>query len=391
MTALVCQHFTAGRCRSCRLLEFSPAEAREKQLSSLQELLKFRVELNPPVWCRAPAGSRIRGRLAVAGTIEEPVFGFFNDQQQVIPAADCPLHHPLLTAITGWLADFVKAARLEPYSAESDRGELKFVVLTASPSSGKLMVQWVLRSQEAVDRIRSVWRRLSAVERSGVSVMSAGIQPRRSTQMICDVDLPISEERSLRVDYPQPRLSLLVPAGGFVQTNYEIAGELYAAARVRLEALRPRKVLDLYCGSGGFSFIAAECGAEVLGVDVSAASVACADALAREQSLRAEFLHCAAGASDVENRAGRVDVVICNPPRAGLEESAISLVQQLAPECLLYSSCNPVTLQRDLNRLGDMYEVVWVQPFDMFPGTTHWEVLCEARLRSPEKIGSDFS
>jgi 23S rRNA (uracil747-C5)-methyltransferase len=381
MTELDCHHFAAHRCQSCSLLELSPSAARQRQLQVLQQTLQA-APILPPVWCRQPAGSRIRARLAAAGTTAQPVFGFFNDRQQVVHADDCPLHHQLLTSAISWLSAFVTAARLEPYSPENDRGELKFVVLTASPSAGQLMVQWVLRSREAVDRIRSAWRKLSAEQRGCVSVMSAGIQPRRSSRMMCEVDLPISAEQRLRVTYPQPALALMVSPGGFIQTNYEIAGELYAAAERTLQTIRPRRVLDLYCGSGAFAILAARCGARALGIDVTEASIACAEVAATEQQLAAEFRQCPAGAVQIEDINDPFDVVICNPPRAGLDDATVEVLRRLSPRAILYSSCNPATLARDLQRLEDVYQPVEFQPFEMFPGTEHWEVLCTARLRS---------
>jgi 23S rRNA (uracil747-C5)-methyltransferase len=382
MTELACHHYAAHRCMSCSLLELSSQAARERQQLLLEQTLGSLAPIRHPVWCRNPAGSRIRARLATAGTAQQPIFGFFNDRRQLVAADDCPLHHPQLTHSIGWLSDFVAAARLEPYSPETDRGEVKFVVLAFSPSAGQLMVQWVLRSREAIDRIRSVWRKLAIEQRGNVSVMSAGIQPKRSTQTVCEIDLPVSDEQMLRVTYQQPRLSLMVSPGGFVQTNYEIAGELYAAADRTLQDLHPRHVLDLYCGSGAFALLAARCGAKTLGVDVTASSIACANAAATEQHLPARFCQSPAAALQFDDLNEAFDVVICNPPRAGLDDATVELLRRLAPSSILYSSCNPATLARDLQRLSDQYQAEDFQPFEMFPGTEHWEVLCQARLRS---------
>jgi len=382
MTVLDCHHFSAQRCRSCSLLDLSAEHARQRQLQVLSDALSGLCQSVSPVWCQTPTGTRIRGRLAVAGSADSPVFGFFNDDHQVVPAADCPLHHSLMTDSLGWLQHFVKAARLEPYSPETDRGELKFIVLTASPSAERLMVQWVLRSRESLDRIRSVWRRLSAVERGSVAVMSAGVQPKRSSQMICELEFSISDQHLLELEWAEPPLSLFIAPGSFVQSNYQIAGALYAAAGAALQQLRPRRVLDLYCGSGAFALLAAQANAEVLGVDVSASSIACARAAAARLKLPAEFRSCPAGTLQSSEFSQRFDVVICNPPRGGLDAATMKLLRELAPATILYSSCNPTTLARDLHHLSDRYAAAWMRPFEMFPATTHWEVLCQASVLS---------
>lgn len=382
MTVLDCHHFAAHRCRSCSLLDLSAEQARQRQLQILRDALPALCESVSPVWCNTPAGTRIRGRLAVAGSADSPVFGFFNDDHQVVPAADCPLHHPLITGSLEWLQHFVSAAKLAPYSPETDCGELKFIVLTASPSAGRLMVQWVLRSRESVDRIRSVWRKLSGVDRGSVAVMSAGVQPKRSSQMTCEVDFSISDQQMLEIAWAEPDVSLFVAPGSFVQSNYQIAGALYAAAAARLQQLRPRRVLDLYCGSGAFALLAAQIHAEVLGVDVSTSSIECARASATRHKLPAEFRVCPAGTLRCSEFSHRFDVVICNPPRGGLDTATVNLLRELAPATILYSSCNPSTLARDLQRLSDCYAPAWMRPFEMFPATAHWEVLCQASVLS---------
>jgi 23S rRNA (uracil747-C5)-methyltransferase len=382
MTVLDCHHFAAQRCRSCSLLDLSAEQAHQRQLQVLRDALPALCEFDSPVWCNTPGGTRIRGRLAVAGSADSPVFGFFNDDHKVVPAADCPLHNSLITDSLEWLQQFVRAARLEPYSPETDRGELKFIVLTASPSAGQLMVQWVLRSRESVDRVRSVWRRLSVVERGCVAVMSAGVQPKRSSQITCEVDFSISDQQMLEIAWTEPAVSLFVAPGSFVQSNYQIAGALYAAAAAKLQELRPRRVLDLYCGSGAFALLAAQTHAEVLGVDVSPSSIECARAAAARHNLPAEFRVCPAGTLQSSEFPQRFDVVICNPPRGGLDTATVNLLRELEPASILYSSCNPTTLARDLQLLSDRYAAAWMRPFEMFPATTHWEVLCQASVLS---------
>jgi len=382
MTVFDCNHFTAHRCRSCSLLELSSDQARQQQLQVLRDSLSGVSEFDSPVWCTAPTGSRIRGRLAVAGSCQAPVLGFFNDEHTVVPAADCPLHHPLMTNSLEWLRHFISAAMLEPYSPHTDRGELKFIVLTASPSTGQLMVQWVLRSRESLDRIRGVWRRFSANQRGSVAVMSAGLQPKRSSQIHCEADYPVSDTQSIEITYPEPSISLFVASGSFVQSNFEMAGTLYSEAAKRLQQLAPRRVLDLYCGSGAFSLLAARTGATVLGIDVSVASIDCARHAATQQRLSAQFRACPAGSLQRAEFPDDLDVVICNPPRSGLDPATVNLLRELSPAVILYSSCNPATLVRDLQRLAGHYAPAWMRPFEMFPRTRHWEVLCQADLRN---------
>jgi 23S rRNA (uracil747-C5)-methyltransferase len=370
-----CQHFSARRCQSCDHLPLTFAGSVSQKQNLLAQLFPG-VSLQPLQHCSDPNGSRIRARMAVDWKQSSPTFGFFDQQQRVVPVEDCPLHHPLISQAVPFLREFLLRARLTPFDPDHNTGELKFAVLTAAPDSESLMIQWVLRSQEAVSRIRSAWRRLSLADRGCVRVMGIGIQPLRTSQIAAELELNVSEESSLRIRFGQ--LSLFFGPGSFIQTNHEMAARLYQAAGQRIAAGVPGPVLDLYCGAGGFGLMAASHGRAVLGLEKSAAAVENARRAAVEMGFTAEFRQCSLESEqDLLNQSSGFSTVICNPPRRGLDAASLELIQRLAPQRLLYSSCSPQTLARDLRLLAGNFRPVWMQGFDMFPLTEHFEVLCE--------------
>lgn len=375
-----CQHFSARRCQSCDHLPLTFAGSVSQKQNLLAQLFPG-VSLQPLQHCSDPNGSRIRARMAVDWKQSSPTFGFFDQQQRVVPVEDCPLHHPLISQAVPFLREFLLRARLTPFDPDHNTGELKFAVLTAAPDSESLMIQWVLRSQEAVSRIRSAWRRLSLADRGCVRVMGIGIQPLRTSQIAAELELNVSEESSLRIRFGQ--LSLFFGPGSFIQTNHEMAARLYQAAGQRIAAGVPGPVLDLYCGAGGFGLMAASHGRAVLGLEKSAAAVENARRAAVEMGFTAEFRQCSLESEqDLLNQSSGFSTVICNPPRRGLDAASLELIQRLAPQRLLYSSCSPQTLARDLRLLAGNFRPVWMQGFDMFPLTEHFEVLCELEQTS---------
>ena len=193
-----CTHFAAARCRSCELLPLGVSGSADSKQSLLLQLFPD-VSLQPMQFSSTPAGSRIRARLAVNWQSSPLTFGFFDQQQRIVPIADCPLHHPLISAAVPFLAEFIQQARLSPYDPDQDSGELKFVVLTAAPDSSQLMVQWVLRSQESISRIRSLWNRLSQSGQTTVHVMGAGIQSQRTSRIGADLEFSISQTQQLEI------------------------------------------------------------------------------------------------------------------------------------------------------------------------------------------------
>jgi len=369
-----CEHFQSQRCRSCSLLDTTYEATLQHKQDALTQLFP-ETQILPFVPCQNVAGSRIRAKLAVTGTLDNPQIGFFDDHQTLVAVDDCPLHHELINEFTQRLPSIIRETRLTPYDKQMDRGELKFVVLTCSPTHLQLMVQFVLRSREAVDRIRSLWRRISDSGKQAIAVMSINLQPVRSSTITGAEEIPISEPRNLPIRFGDT--DLLFGPQSFLQTNYEIAAALYSAAGRMIQQHAAENVLDLYCGVGAFSLTVCSQARSVTGIDISCNAIACADEAARRnQRHNAQFLcrsldQFTASELTVHN----FDTIICNPPRRGLDIASVTLIQTLKPRMLLYSSCNPVTLRRDLQLLASDYQLCHLQPFDMFPFTHHCEVL----------------
>jgi 23S rRNA (uracil747-C5)-methyltransferase len=373
-----CEHFQSHHCRSCSLLDNTYEATLEQKTGVLRQLFPDAL-IQPFAQCRDVAGSRIRAKLAVTGTFEQPQLGFYDDQQKIVAVDDCPLHHPLINEFTQRLPAIIRETRLAPYDMQTDRGELKFIVLTCSPTHRQLMVQFVLRSREAVDRIRSFWRRMTDEGKQLVAVMSINLQPVRSSTISGSEEIIISDQATLPIRFGDTEL--LFGPQSFMQTNYEVAAALYAAAGSVFQEYPAEHLLDLYCGAGAFSLTVGEHAHSVLGIDVSANAIACAtEAAIRNNRTNAQF-HCRSLEAITSDRlAGSdFDSIICNPPRRGIDAATVALIQTLKPQLLVYSSCNPATLQRDVQRLSKDYQIEQLQAFDMFPFTGHFEVLAMLR------------
>jgi len=206
------------------------------------------------------------------------------------------------------------------------------------------------------------------------------------------------EERALKGDgLLVERLAGLefeVRANAFLQTNSRQAERLYAAALDAAEIGSGDTVLDLYCGTGTLTLMAARRGLEAVGVESAPDAVACAERNAARNGVK--------NARFVEGESRRVlrewaqrrreggprpDVVIVDPPRAGLHPRVVQRVAELHASRVVYVSCNPATLARDLRGFTGLgYALDAVMPFDMFPHTPHIE--CVARL---SRVGATSS
>ena len=402
--AASCALHDAGTCRSCPHLSLPMPDQLAAKQSRVAALLAEHVpaELWQAPAASAPTGFRNKAKMAVAGTAAHPTLGILDGAGCGVDLRTCPLHVPAIEAALPVLADLVTELGLRPYDVPTRRGELKYVLVTASPDDD-LMVRFVLRSRRYLERLRAavpdLHRRLPQLAVAAVNIQSVH-------QAIIEgpEEIVLTEEDRLlmRLSLPSPdggsragrraesvELPLYLPTRSFFQTNTAVAEALYATARSWVEESEPARVWDLFCGVGGFALALAAPGRRVLGVEVSAPAIDGARDAAALMGLDPDLVRFEAGDARVldpaadpdgsipgEVEAERPDLLVVNPPRRGIGEHLVTRIEASGVERVLYSSCNPRTLATDLAHLPSM-RVVRARLFDMFPHTDHAEVLVE--------------
>lgn len=357
---LNCLYFENNQCQSCKGLGTSLALWREQEHQRLEAILP--AKWSEAFWSPQAFGSRTKAKLAVAGPVNAPIVGRMTSEGVVVELSQCSLHHQKiresLDLIKGWITKY----NLVPYDVASKRGELKYIILQMGDRE-QLMLRFVMRSMEAFERVKKLAEEECAKER--FSVISMNIQPKASAIIEGPEELIVSQEKYLPITMGEAQL-LLGPKS-FVQTNQQVASALYLEARRWLKN-RPGRVLDLFCGVGGFAAHLLEREREVVGIEISTEAITAAKLAIPQATFHAmdawEYLK-----SD-----NAFDIVVVNPPRRGLGEDICQRLNDLNAKTLLYSSCNPETLKTDLALLN--YKIEKIKAFEMFPLTEHWEVLC---------------
>lgn len=438
-----CSLHDAGACRSCPdLARPLPEQLAAKQAQVAGLLADGPAPVPRDAWLppagSAPTGFRNKAKMAVSGSVSAPVLGLADRFGGSLDLRGCPLHVDAIQESLPVLGQLVTGLGLAPYHIATDRGELKYLLLTASPT-GALMVRWVLRSHRHVGTLR---RALPRIRRAlpQLEVMSANIQPVRQAVLEGEEEilLGLAEGMSdrLQMDLLLPAqdvpgrpggrkaeetvLPLLLPTRSFFQTNTAVAEELYATARQwaaqwasrrragggRADAGRagagwaggrtgagragassergavPLRLWDLFCGVGGFALALASHpalhGAQVRGVELSASAIHGAQASARLMGLDPRRVWFEAGDARVlDPRSGSVpDLLVVNPPRRGIGPDLAQRIEASGVGRVLYSSCNPSSLVSDLAAMPSL-RVRQARLFDMFPHTGHAEVLVE--------------
>jgi 23S rRNA (uracil1939-C5)-methyltransferase len=200
-----------------------------------------------------------------------------------------------------------------------------------------------------------------------------GAQTKNSYELLCGENF---------ITYSHKSISYTIPLNGFFQTNYVQAEKLLEVALEQLKGSKNDTALDLYCGCGFFTLPMAAQMKQVTGIENNAASTDNAQENAKVNRLNnVKFL---TGDVSVVMRGMKkesFDSVLLDPPRSGCDEPVLHVLIAMAPKKIVYISCSPSSLARDLKVLTKVYDVTLCQPIDMFPHTSHMETVVTLRLK----------
>jgi len=366
-----CAYYVDARCRSCSELPLPYPIQLTARIDAAKNLLHAH---GPWQWLPAAesvvSGFRNKAKMVVSGTRDAPQLGILDALGKGIDLSACPLYPAAIQTAFAPIAEFLARAQVQPYDVTTRSGEAKFVLLSVADHSGDLMLRLVLRSRESLDRIRKNLPILqAAIPR--LQVVSVNLLPEHKAVTEGEVEIPLTTETHLRMLVNG--IPLYLRPRSFFQTNTAIAAALYRQVREWAGSIQPSSIWDLYCGVGGFALHCADISAAVIGVESTAEAVESAERSRRELGLK----HVRFRVADVSVPAHLADplpqLLIVNPPRRGIGKALCTWIEQSAIPHLIYSSCNPESLARDLTLMPRL-KPRQARLFDMFPHTRHAEV-----------------
>jgi 23S rRNA (uracil1939-C5)-methyltransferase len=376
-----CPYF--GQCGGCRLQHLAyPAQLafKEKQvrdcLTRLGGLPPF--ELRPIVPAPEPYGYRNKMEFTVAEP--GPALGLHAAERYdvVLDIERCLLQSERMNALLDEVRRQARTRGLSVWDQRTERGLLRFVTVREGRRTGEAMVNLVASTPD-VEALMPVADALKTRVPATASVL-VNVNAKKAS-----VAIGTEEHLLLGRDHITESLggvTFQVSANSFFQTNTVQAERLFALVAEACALDGAETVLDLYSGTGAISLLLARRAGHVYGIELAAAAVADAVRNARANGID----NCTFLAGEVRHvlpalmREGvRASVVVADPPRAGFHPKALAALAALAPARIVYVSCNPATLARDVGDLARQgYRLEWVQPVDMFPQTPHIEAV--ARL-----------
>ncbi|MBR7529226.1 23S rRNA (uracil(747)-C(5))-methyltransferase RlmC [Klebsiella michiganensis] len=367
-----CALYDAGRCRSCQWLELPVSQQLADKMADLRALFADApvAEWCAPV-CGPESGFRNKAKMVVSGSVERPLLGMLHRDGAPEDLTDCPLYPQSFAPVFAALKPFIARAGLTPYNVARRRGELKYILLTESRLEGGMMLRFVLRSETKLAQLRAALPELQALLPQ-LQVITANIQPVHMAIMEGEREIFLTDQQALAENFNG--VPLWIRPQSFFQTNPVVASRLYATARDWVRQLPVNHMWDLFCGVGGFGLHCATPDMRLTGIEIAPEAIACAKQSAAELGLHNLHFQALDSTQFATGEGDIPDLVLVNPPRRGIGDELCAYLSRMAPEFIIYSSCNARTMAKDIARLAG-YRIERVQLFDMFPHTAHYEVL----------------
>ena len=384
-----CPYF--GRCGGCRLQHMAyPAQLafKAKQVvDALERLGGLKgIEVRPIIGARETFGYRNKMEFTVTRGAKEPMVVGLHEADRYDSVLDidrCLLQSDRMNALLGEARDFFIERGLTVYEQDSGEGLLRFLMLREGTHTGELMAN-VVTSAPAVSELAPLAQRLQARDPGTTSVVM-NVNPKKASVAVGVEEHLLGGRDHIREG--MGGLTFQVSASSFFQTNTRQAERLFELVLDSAGLTGTETVYDLYSGTGAISLLLARRARWVYGVEVAQAAVDDAGVNAAANGITNCTFVCGEVRFVLPSLIAKgvtAEVVVADPPRAGFHPKALHALITLGARRIVYVSCNPTTLARDLGELvRGGYRLEWVQPVDMFPHTPHIEAV--ARL---ERVGS---
>ena len=309
--------------------------------------------------------------------------GFYRTRSHdIVPSDVCLIQSEVADKLRAVVHKWQEKFGIPSYDEKSGRGVLRHIYVR-NGAGGALLTLVVTKKPKATDALIEMVKD-AVPETCGIML---NVNKKNTNVILSDEYVNIYGKSEL-TDTLCGNSFAISPAA-FYQVNHAQTEKLYDVAVTAALAGGAKSALDLYCGIGTITLALAKRVEHVIGVEVVPEAIENAKENAKRNGLEnAEFFCADAGeaAKKLAARGERPDAIVVDPPRKGISEDVIAAIKEMAPERLVYVSCDPATLARDLKLLtaDGSYTALSVQPVDMFPRTKHCEAVCTLQRQGLE-------
>lgn len=341
---------------------------------SLHRIGKVFPQINDTIGMKNPLNYRNKAQYPVGNKNNLPVLGFFKKRShEIVPINYCPIQshqsNEALLAVKEWLEKY----NISIYDEIKHKGLVRHIVTRHGFKTGEVMVVIVINGEDVLYKKELIEILKKKVK--GLSSVYLNVNTRKTNVILGEKNLLIYGNETITEYIGNIKFSLSPLS--FFQVNPVQVKVLYDKVAKFADLKGDETVLDVYCGIGTIALYLADRAKKVIGIEVVGDAVRDARENAKTNGIKnAEFIEGEAEKilPELAKHGINPDVIVVDPPRKGCEKEVLSAMSKMQPGKIIYVSCNPATLARDLGILKELgYEVKIVQPVDMFPHTHHIE------------------
>ena len=370
----------SSNCGGCQLQHLSYAGQLHFKQSKVNALLSEYAEVSPIIGMENPVHYRNKVNSTFSlGYKNEIISGIFEEESHhVISVKNCLIQDERANAIIETIRTLMPSFKMMPYDEDAEKGFLRHVLIRTGHVSGEVMVVLVVVSPMFPEKNHFVKALTKA--HPEIKTIVQNVNHKKTSMILGDKEVVLYGKGFIEDTLCDTVFR--ISSKSFYQVNPIQTEILYNKAIEMADLTGEEVVLDAYSGIGTISLIASRKANHVVGIELNKDAVRDAISNAKRNKItNARFYNGDAGdfMRDVSKASEHLDVVFMDPPRSGSDETFLNALVALSPTKVVYISCNPLSLARDLKVLvAGGYEVEAIQPVDMFPGT--WHVECVVKL-----------
>ena len=369
-----------SRCGGCSLRHMDYAQELELKRAHVQNCLTRiggqTIEDLPITGAPELDGYRNKVQFPVQEQNGKPVIGFFSARTHtVIPIDDCRIQPPCAGRIRRALLDWMQTYHIRAYDEKTHTGYIRHLYIRTGAESGQILVCITANTQQLPKKKQLVQTLLAA--EPGITTIVFSPNTKKGNTVLGTEFLPLYGDGTITDTLCGLQFRLSAPA--FYQVNHAQAERLYEKAAALAGLTGEETVLDLYCGTGTITLCLARHAKKAVGVEIIPQAIEDAKFNAAQNGMdNAEFYCMDAGAAAklLAERGEKPNVIVVDPPRKGVSADVIEAIAAMQPQRVVYVSCDPATLARDVKLLTEKgYTLRSAEAVDLFPKCAHVETV----------------
>jgi tRNA (uracil-5-)-methyltransferase len=377
------------QCGGCQLQHLDyEAQLREKRdivIQALERHCRLPVEtlsIRPTIGMDDPWHYRNKSQFQVGIQKGEVIAGLYGlNSHRLIDIPECVIQHPATNRVTNIVKMILQDLRIPIYNERTQTGLVRTIVARVGFHTGDVQLVLITTKKEIPRKelvIAEIKRRLPEVK----SIVQ-NINGQKTSLIFGDESLLLEGEEYIQEVLGD--LSFELSARAFFQLNPIQTVKLYDEVKRAAALTGTEKVVDAYCGVGTIGLWLAKDAREVRGMDVIPEAIEDAKKNAKKHGF-ANTMYVVGKAETLlpkwVKEGWKPDVIVVDPPRTGCDNELLQTILRVQPKTVVYVSCNPSSLARDIDMLAERYHVDYIQPVDMFPHTAHVESVARLALKT---------